>query len=216
MAGRDVMLPKIINFIWLGKNKLPDWAEKNIAEFKRLNPNYEIMLHGEEVLLPELQNKYEQIWDVTSKSDLLRISALKQFGGWYFDTDCRPLRPIDDIVNAYGLTGEKLFLSQQGCAKKVDLTNFVLAAGKDCKTLDRIIAYIIDRPALCQCAFGPEMMNYLVPEYPDEFVVADWIEFSPLNIISPGGQNPFVLHGSCTVKDNKYNKLKGLFVNLKI
>jgi len=47
-----VSIPKIIHFFWTGP-AMPEWAERNIQEFRRLNPDHEIRIHGEEVILPE-------------------------------------------------------------------------------------------------------------------------------------------------------------------
>ena len=41
------MIPKVIHFIWIG-GEMPEWAEFNVAEFRRLNPAHEIKIHGHE------------------------------------------------------------------------------------------------------------------------------------------------------------------------
>lgn len=212
------MIPKILHFIWIGNNPIPDWGQRNMAEFKRLNPNYEIMVHGEEILLDELREKYNQISFITSKSDLLRYSALKKFGGWYFDCDFWPFRSLDDIKNAYGLTGDKLFISRQNGQKNGQLkyANGILAGNKNCKMLDKIIGYIqADQAEPARVSFGPAMMNKLVTESLTDFIIGDWPWFFPadiqtavgsyqriingydqiaFNMAPTGGQKPFAMH----------------------
>jgi hypothetical protein len=191
------VLQKILHFVWIGSNTMPDWAEKNIAEFKRLNPAYQVMIHGEEVLLDEIQGKYNQISFITSKSDLLRYSALKKFGGWYFDCDFWPMRSIDDIQSAYGLTGSKLFISKQNGQKNSQLkyANGILAAGKDSKALDSIIDYVLNTNELARVSYGPGMLNRLVEQSPSEFVIADWPWFFPADIQTAVGNYLRILNG---------------------
>lgn len=94
------MIPKQIHFVWIGP-PLPWWARANMDRFESLNPEYEVRLHGEEVLLDCFRAGYERIvgeHELSRKSDLLRISALLRCGGgWYFDSDYLPFRPISDF-----------------------------------------------------------------------------------------------------------------------
>ncbi|GAH53767.1 unnamed protein product, partial [marine sediment metagenome] len=76
------MIPKRIHFVWIGPAEMPDWGRRNIEEFQRLNPEHEITLHGEEILLPQYREVYNRRTIPANKSDLLRYSALERFGGW--------------------------------------------------------------------------------------------------------------------------------------
>lgn len=92
---------------------MPEWIGRNIQQFAVLNPNYEIRLH----LGPaELSAKYEPVYEAkyadhewARRSDLLRLCILKKHGGWYFDTDFFPFRPIECIVREWNLTGDRCF-----------------------------------------------------------------------------------------------------------
>ena len=103
---------------------MPEWAERNIQEFRRLNPDHEIRIHGEEVILPEYGEVASRIRGAGREyigkqtaapnlSDLGRYSAIERFGGWYFDTDIFPFRPVAEIERAWCLDGSKLFLARQ-------------------------------------------------------------------------------------------------------
>ena len=58
---------------------MPDWAERNIAEFRRLNKRHKIMLHGSDVLLEQYRVMYDALPEtaLAQRSDLLRLSALQ-------------------------------------------------------------------------------------------------------------------------------------------
>lgn len=97
------MIPRQLHFIWIG-SKLPNWAEDNIRMFGELNPSFGVHLHGEEVLLPEFREAYDAIAGehvYARKSDLLRVSVLLASGGWYWDTDFLPIRPIEELYTYY-------------------------------------------------------------------------------------------------------------------
>ena len=123
-------IPKIIHFVWIGP-EMPDWAKENIEAFRCLNPEYEIMIHGEKSLDEELRLRYDRCKAIVTKADLIRLCALKSHGGWYFDTDFYPIRSIDKISESYGFVNDsKMFISEQHWIKNTHLihTNAILAA----------------------------------------------------------------------------------------
>lgn len=106
-------MKKLIHFIWLGE--LKESVHITIERFKSLNPNYTVLLHhnDESELLSEFKLNYlTHAPLVQMKSDLLRYSILQKYGGWYFDIDCVPFVPLDEIIDYYNLDGSKLFLTR--------------------------------------------------------------------------------------------------------
>jgi hypothetical protein len=207
------VIPKIIHFVWIG-SPLPAWAEKNIAEFRRLNPDYEIKIHGEDVLLDQYKETYAKVQRLDSRSDLLRVSALRRFGGWYFDTDFWPLRPLDAAVEAWGIDGSRLFLARQHYQKNLNLyiANGILAGSTDCPAwpcLDKIFA---EQKPEERTAFGPQSMVKLASAHPEKVQLSGWPWWFPagqLNAVKfigqraeimrelepeTGGQLPFAMH----------------------
>jgi glycosyltransferase involved in cell wall biosynthesis len=97
-------IPKIIHFVWIGP-EMPDWAQKNIAEFKRLNPDFTVKIHDEKDLNPV----FSELWDrithpvhsLAMKSDLIRLSVLLADGGWFFDCDFWPLVSLSDMCKGF-------------------------------------------------------------------------------------------------------------------
>lgn len=211
------MIPKIIHFIWFGP-PMPDWVQRNIAEFRRLSPDFEVRIHGEDVLLPQYAETYSHITDVCTKSDVLAVSALQRWGGWYFDCDYWPFRPVGSIVEAYALDGKQMFVTEQHGQKNAALrtANGILAATVDWSgwpMIENAIAH--PKFPIQRCDFGPVLMTRLVDQHPPQFVVGSWPFFYPAEIgragrlypecvkrgavvakrLAPtGGQLPFVMH----------------------
>jgi len=212
------MLLARIHFIWIGSRPMPAWARRNIEEFRRLNPAHEVRVHGEEVLLDSLAAVYGKVSGACSKADLLRYSALRRYGGWYFDCDFWPLRPVADIERAYLLDGSRLFVTEQHGNRNPQLTlaNGVLAASPDCEALQVLERLILEtRPPYNRCSFGPLLMLRLQRERPDLLRVGAWPWFYPAEVgragrlydivrqrgpecsrhFAPtGGQVPFAMH----------------------
>jgi len=105
-----MMIPKILQFVWFGP-PLPRWAKWMMGRWEALNPGWEVHLHGEEVLDDRYGDLYGRIEDKCSRSDLLRLSVLRQEGGIFWDSDFVPLLPLDPLLERYGV--EDIFLTRQ-------------------------------------------------------------------------------------------------------
>ena len=104
-------IPKILHFVWLG-SEMPAWVKCNIAEFKHLNPEFQIKIHGEEGLDPIFSGRYERINEPvhgnSMKSDLIRVSRLMNEGGWFFDCDFWPLVSIREMCDHMDLSQDRM------------------------------------------------------------------------------------------------------------
>lgn len=103
-----------MHFVWIGDPNRN--VDDSLERYKQLNPDYEIRLHTDDSELLEI---YRHSWVhytplPSMKSDLIRFSVLQKYGGWYFDIDCIPFVPLDNIRDHYGLDGSKLFMSRKG------------------------------------------------------------------------------------------------------
>ena len=95
-------IPKIIHLCYKTKN-IPDYI---IPNWKMLNPNYDIILYGDDDCRKFLLDNYEQkavdifnyIKDGPIKADFFRVCVLYKFGGIYSDIDCNLLIPIDNFL----------------------------------------------------------------------------------------------------------------------
>jgi len=103
------MIPKKINYIWLGGKELPVHALMCINSWRRIMPNYEIVQWNEYNLpLAKIAEKNKffakcrklKLWGFMS--DYLRLRILYEYGGIYLDTDIETLKPFDDLLqNGY-------------------------------------------------------------------------------------------------------------------
>ncbi|WP_076634703.1 glycosyltransferase family 32 protein [Lactiplantibacillus plantarum] len=94
------MIPKKIYYIWLGGNPLPEEVQVNIATWRQCNPDYEIIeINESNCDLDQYQfvrTAYDhQYWAFAS--DVVRLQTIYEHGGFYFDTDVKMLKSLDDL-----------------------------------------------------------------------------------------------------------------------
>ncbi|TWT61709.1 glycosyltransferase [Rubinisphaera italica] len=103
-------IPKVFHLIWLGDNKIPDDQRAWIDQWQELHPEWETRHWGNEVvdeLSVELRVMFEQANSWSGKSDIARVALVHKYGGVYRDTDYRPLRCINSILqgcHAFAMT----------------------------------------------------------------------------------------------------------------
>jgi len=175
------MIPRVIHFVWFGR-EMPGWAAANIDEFRRLNPTYEIIVHGEDALAEQYREMYDSLEHPAEKSDLLRYSILQQHGGWYFDVDIFPMRPLDDVVRAWALDGERMYLGQQFREGSISwLNGAVLAVTRDWPGWEALNRMLMATPHRNDAehnaadgwgAWGPKLLTRFARTYPD------WVEIA--------------------------------------
>ena len=180
------MIPKIIHFIWIG-SPIPGWAERNIAEFRRLNPEHEIRLHTNDSPPARYAEIYALAEHPSSKSDLIRLALLREHGGWYFDVDYWPLRPLDDVERAFALDGSKLFCAWMNNPR---INNGVLACSPGCEALnvmdEKVLAGGIQHGNSCRTAFGPPVITQCAKARPELFCAAAWPWFNGVRDVHAG------------------------------
>jgi len=176
------MIPKLIHFVWIGP-PMPDWARRNIEEFRRLNPDHDIRVHGREVLHPDYAPMYDRCEGIrVVQADLLRYSAIERFGGWYFDVDYWPFRPVADIESAYGLDGKRLVVTEQHGQKNrlLHIANGCLASEAGQPAWAFIRNWVAGSTVRAgKNAFGPALMTKLIAKRGDLFQVLRWPFFYP-------------------------------------
>ncbi len=168
------MIPKIIHFVWIG-SPLPDWAARNMQEFARLNPDHEIRLHTDDVAPPRFAEAYGSAEHPSTRSDLIRYDRLACEGGWYFDVDYWPIRPLADAERAFDLDGRRLFAARMNNPR---INNGVLACGAGCEAIEQIaqgvLAGGVYHGSSSRTMFGPPLLTKLAADSPSLFRVADW------------------------------------------
>jgi hypothetical protein len=83
------MIPKIIHYCWFGGKEMPKSVTDCIDSWKKYMPDHTLMLWNESnspMDHPYVKATYEnRKW--ANVSNYVRLFALVQHGGWYFDTD---------------------------------------------------------------------------------------------------------------------------------
>ena len=95
------MIPKVIHYCWFGGRPLPGKARRCIASWEKYFPGYEIRRWDESTFdvqaVPYTSEAYRHK-KYAFVSDYARFQILYRYGGIYFDTDVRVIRPMDDIL----------------------------------------------------------------------------------------------------------------------
>jgi glycosyltransferase involved in cell wall biosynthesis len=139
-------IPRIIHFVWVGSD-IPAWAQRNIDEFKRLNPDHEIKVHGENALDPVFSNHMKSCNDPKHKyaqiSDLIRLSRMKHEGGWYWDIDFWPIVSIEEMCAAIKWHDPYNKLLCFGFKDYHHIDNGILGAHQDNRGLDYLFNRVV-------------------------------------------------------------------------
>lgn len=102
---QDLKIPKMLHFVWLGK-PMPEHMQRNVSEWRRLNPDWLTYIWTDKNI-PILRHSdlYRRAKDLVPpdalyqfRSDIIRLELLYDFGGFYADTDTRPLRPLKEAL----------------------------------------------------------------------------------------------------------------------
>lgn len=93
---------KKIHYCWFGGKELPASVKKCINTWKKIMPDYEIIEWNEKNFDINSSNFVKEAYKNKKwafVSDYVRIYALYQEGGIYFDTDMKVIKDVSDIVD---------------------------------------------------------------------------------------------------------------------
>lgn len=99
--GDKPIIPKVINYMWLGHNPLPAPLQKCIDSWKRFCPDYEIRCFNEDNYDIEKVPYMKQAYEAKAFGfvpDYARLDILYNYGGIYLDTDVELVKPLDDLL----------------------------------------------------------------------------------------------------------------------
>ena len=103
------MIPKKIHYCWLGGAKKPELAEKCIASWEKICPDYEIIEWNESNLdissfpLYTRQAYEAKKWGFVP--DYIRCWLVYTYGGIYLDTDVEVIKNFDDLLDKPAFLG---------------------------------------------------------------------------------------------------------------
>lgn len=98
-------IPKLIHYVWLGDNKLNYLAIQCLKSWEKYFPDHEIILWNEQNIPKDtdyIKNAFKlKKW--SNVSNYVRMNALYNYGGLYFDTDFEAIRNFDflDDLNVF-------------------------------------------------------------------------------------------------------------------
>ena len=106
------MIPKIIHYVWVGNNEKNELALRCIESWRKYLPDYQIIEWGNDSL-KNIDNRYVNDAFKMKKwafvSDYLRLYALYNQGGFYFDTDLEVTANLDQFLAHSYMTGFENF-----------------------------------------------------------------------------------------------------------
>lgn len=102
------MIPKKIHYCWFGGAEKPKTAKKCIASWKKHCPDYEIV-EWNETTFDIARYPYAK-WCFDNRkyaflSDFVRLIAVSEQGGIYFDTDVEVIKPLDPLLSLNAFYG---------------------------------------------------------------------------------------------------------------
>ena len=131
------MIPKIVHYCWFGGKPLSEDTQKYIATWKAFMPGWEIMEWNEDNSHLDEAPLYVQEAYKCKKyafvSDYVRLVALKQYGGVYFDTDVEVIKSFDTLLN------DTAFVGFEESKAKLPAT-CVLGCEKDCDWVNEMLS----------------------------------------------------------------------------
>ena len=134
-----VLIPKKIHQIWIGEKSIPKICKKWMNSWKDLNPQWEYKLWDEQnikELNVEHLNVYSKKINPGYRSDILRYTILKKYGGIYVDTDFECLKPLPDNMLQYKFIAGMMF-GNNPC-----IGNSILMSAPNFLLMDNILNYI--------------------------------------------------------------------------
>lgn len=102
------MIPKRIHYCWFGRNPLPELAERCIASWKEMLPDYEIVRWDEDSFDIESNQYVKEAYEAKKYafvSDYVRLYAMCTQGGIYMDTDVQVVRSLDPYLQHQAFSG---------------------------------------------------------------------------------------------------------------
>ena len=182
----ETNIARVIHFVWLGP--MPTWAWRNVSLFADINPGWAIDLRRDAAELhPSYRAAYAAAVTPQMQSAILRLDVLEREGGWYFDTDIMPLRPIADIEVTYAI-GERLFAVAMAGG---GVWSSYLAAGRDCIAWPVIHAILDASSRPPPQTYAAALLTCLRQVAPQTMCIANEVDFSVTG--SPAGDHELYL-----------------------
>lgn len=106
--SKSKKIPKIVHYCWFGGNKKPDIVEKCLNSWNEFLYDYKIIEWNEDNFDINSNDYVKQAYEAKKfafVSDYVRVYALYNYGGIYFDTDVEVFKSFDDLLEHESLWG---------------------------------------------------------------------------------------------------------------
>lgn len=169
------MIAKIIHQAWCGPAPIPEREKGWCGLMKRMNPDFDVRLYGNELLERYGEDPYvkrlvgmDEPWAFVC--DRLRCLLLRDEGGIWLDPDCQPVRPLnrlDHIWNDPRITFAHGF--RPPLRKDVHLhrgitfaDNTFMASAANSRIINRVLeAWTQSRPVVNGHDIGVQVLTYI-------------------------------------------------------
>jgi mannosyltransferase OCH1-like enzyme len=178
-----ILLPKVINRVWLGPEPVPEVFERYAETWRRLHPDWEVKLWRDGDLPPlSCQEEFDRVESFKVRYDIVRLELLRQQGGIVMDLDVEALRPIDPLLD-----GVEAFVGQATFSGRIG--NQVLGAIPNHPLWEHAVRRLSDTVGIAPTASqqaGPAFISRMVREKPKGVHILPRDAFySPLTIEPP-------------------------------
>ena len=93
-------IPKIIHYCWFSGKPMPEVLRQCVETWKEYCPDYEFICWNESNYNLEKYRYTKEAYDLEKWGyipDIVRLDVLYEMGGFYFDTDVKFLKNLDDL-----------------------------------------------------------------------------------------------------------------------
>lgn len=181
----------LIHRIWLGGN-MPARYEEYGMMWEQLNPTYDLHDWTEEEIMDESWQNSAVLSDLYSKSkqpgadmiayythvaDVLDYELIFHYGGWYFNTDMKPLKPLDTL----NINQNHPYLAMEDDVHPVNMAMY----GPErhpffAKVIDLLPQRYFSMPgAFMNASTGVQLLEHTISEY------HGLVETFPRNVFNP-------------------------------
>ena len=185
------MIPKIIHYCWLSKEKQSPFIQGCIRSWRKIMPDYQIICWDvnrfDLNLSPFAKEAYEKRkWAFAA--DYIRFYALYYYGGIYLDADVEVLKSFNPLL------GEHYFLGEEAGG---DIEAAVIGAEKGSSWVKECLDYYRDRPFIKS---NGRLDTRPVPLLINSVVGGKGLDIKPYYYFSPKDYNI----GKIDIKESTY------------